>query len=139
MRNKLIELMETEIECNKDGHGECEMCPYSYADKACVRHISELTADMMLSKGVLAPPVKVGDYVYTIKGAYYKEPKFCRVSEPLKVNEISIKYKRDGKDTIMRGFITENGTRYSFDNIGKTVFLTKEEAEKELMRRKGEL
>lgn len=138
MRNRLIELLETDIECNKDGHGDCEMCPYSYADRACTQHISELIADMMLSKGVIASPVKVGDYVYTIKGAYCKEPKYCTVSKPLRVNEISIKHKRDGKDTIMRGFITENGTRYSFDNIGKTVFLTKEEAEKELARRRGE-
>ena len=32
----------------------------------------------------------------------------------------------------MHGFITENGTRYSFNGIGKTVFLTREDAERAL-------
>lgn len=43
--------------------------------------------------------------------------------------------ERDGS-YIMRGFITDNGTRYNFDSIGKSVFLSREEAEKVLEERK---
>lgn len=139
MRDRLIKLFMTEVECNKDGHGECEMCKYQYADKECERHVSEILADLFLAEGVIAPPCNVGDYVYYIKGGYYKEPKYCEVSRPCKVVEISLKLQRKS-GVVMRGFITDNGTRYSFDSIGKTVFLNREEAEAALeKRRKNEV
>lgn len=82
-------------------------------------------------------PCKVGDYVYYIKGGYYKEPRFCEVSRPCKIVEVSFKLKRDS-GCVMYGFITDNGTRYSFNSIGKNVFLTKEEAEAALAKRRGD-
>lgn len=94
-------------------------------------------ADHLLKNGVIVPPCKVGDYVYYIKGGYYKKPQFCEVSRPCKVVEVSFKLQRNGS-CVMRGFITDNGTRYNFDSIGKNVFLTKEEAEKALAERRAQ-
>lgn len=91
-------------------------------------------AYMELKNGVMVQPVKVGDYVYYIKGGYYKEPKYCEVSRPCKVVEVTSKLKRDSR-TVMHGFITDNGTRYSFNGIGKTVFLSHEEAVNALEKR----
>jgi hypothetical protein len=119
--------METEIECNKDGHGECRMCPYLYADKACVRHISELTADMMLSQGVVVFPVKPGDTVYTINRGKIKE---------WKVYFVGINAESDIKFTIAdEGF--HNTYEFWDFNIGVCVFLTEEDAINELKERKS--
>ena len=84
-------------------------------------------------------PCKVGDTVWYIDGGYYKPKEFCKVSRPHQIVEISYKLqRRSGK--ILEGFITDNGTRYSFNGIGKTVFLTREEAEAALAgeRKDGE-
>lgn len=93
-------------------------------------------ADFLVKNGVLLPPVRVGDTVYYIVGGYHKSPDNCKVSEPCKVVEIS--YKIGAKYRLLAGFITNKGTRYSFDGIGKTVFLTREEAEAELEKRRKE-
>ena len=94
------------------------------------------TAEDLIAHGVTVQPVKVGDYVYYIKGGYYKEPKYCEVSRPCRVVEVTSKLKRDS-GTVMHGFITDNGTRYSFNGIGKTVFLSHEEAVNALEKRKN--
>ena len=127
MRNKLIEMMETEVECNKDGHGDCSMCPYSHADKSCIRHISELTADLMLSKGVVVLPVKPGDRVYVINHKKIKEWRVCFVG----INSLGeVKFH-----------IADEGYKNVYEmwdsNIGETVFLTEEDAINELKERKS--
>lgn len=95
---------------------------------------SESLADFLVKNGVNLPPVHVGDTVYYIVGGYYKSPDNCKVSEPCKVVEIS--YKIGANYRQLAGFITNKGTRYSFDGIGKTVFLTREEAEEEIKKRR---
>ena len=97
----------------------------------------EKTVEHLLANGVLLPPVRVGDTVYYIVGGYHKSPDNCKVSEPCKVVEIS--YKIGAKYRQLAGFITNKGTRYSFDGIGKTVFFTREEAEAELEKRRKEV
>lgn len=103
----------------------------------------EKTVEHLLANGVLLPPVRVGDTVYYIVGGYYRSPENCKVSDPCKVVEIS--YKQQTRNTktgtelrLLAGFIADNGTRYSFDGIGKTVFLAREEAEAELEKRRKE-
>lgn len=78
-------------------------------------------------------PCKVGDTVYRIdKGGYY--PKYEPFVQELTVTEISWKHEKYGTKDL--GFaIIANGIRYKFSSIGKTVFLTREEAEAELARR----
>lgn len=124
MRDRLIALIK-EAERN-----------FSDTDRP-VLDIEEYVADHLLANGVIVPTVAVGDDVYYIKGGYYRKPQNCEVSRPCKVVEVSLKLQRNG-NRVMRGFITDNGTRYSFDSIGKTVFLTREEAEAALAERSEE-
>ena len=99
----------------------------------------EKTVEHLLANGVLLPPVHVGSTVYYIVGATHKSPENCRVSTPREVVEISYKRQRGSERRTMSGFITEDGVRYSFNGIGKTVFLTREEAEAELKKRRKEV
>lgn len=84
---------------------------------------------------LLRLPCKVGDTVCYIKGGYYKKPQYCEV-KPIEVTEISLKNNRSGKS--LDWAIIANGTRYKISSIGKTVFLTRKEAEKALEKLKGE-
>lgn len=74
----------------------------------------------------IVPPCKVGDTVWYIEGGYYRKTNLK--AKPITVTEISQKEVK-GK---LQWAIIANGTRYKFTSIGKTVFLTREEAEKEL-------
>ena len=71
-------------------------------------------------------PVQVGQTVWYIKGGYYNSPH--KTPRAIEVTEINQKWHGKILDW---GFIA-NGTRYRFSSIGKTVFLTKEDAEKKL-------
>ena len=75
-------------------------------------------------------PCKVGDIVYYFDGAYYLKNKNNWEVKPIKVTEFSTKIGRSGK--LYPLSIIANGTRYPLTSIGKTVFLTREEAEKAL-------
>lgn len=75
-------------------------------------------------------PCKVGDTVYYFDGAYYLKNKNNWKITPIKVTELSTKIGRSGK--LYPLSIIANGTRYPITSIGKTVFLTREEAEKAL-------
>ena len=101
MRDRLIELIQDSVN--------------GYA-----RHWAEIIADYLLANGVIAPPCKVGDIVYSLMGGFPEEMKVNRLMLTLKPNN---EYPLD--------FIRE------FDDFGKTVFLTKEEAEKALKEREG--
>lgn len=82
-------------------------------------------------------PCKVGDTVYYFDGAYYLKNKNNWKITPIKVTELSTKIGRSGK--LYPLSIIANGTRYPITSIGKTVFLTREEAEKalEVMKEDG--
>mgnify|MGYP007095648601 CR=1 FL=1 len=83
-------------------------------------------ADYLLQNGVIVPPVKVGDTVYTVSKKRGIETKMV----------VEISWKRDcagtdlGWGLILSGKRSNN--RYNVSSIGKTVFLTKEQAEKAL-------
>lgn len=74
-------------------------------------------------------PCKVGDTVYYFSGGYYKNIKNWKIT-PIKVTEFNIKVNKSGK--LIPLALIANGTRYPMSSIGKTVFLTKSEAEAEL-------
>ena len=76
-------------------------------------------------------PCKVGDVVYYIEGACYNSRR--QTVRPIEVTEISWKCDRSGRDLWFA--LIANGTRYKFSSIGKTVFLTREEAEAALSER----
>ena len=93
------------------------------------RNCIEYFADSLLESGVIVPPCKVGDKVYKISRNKVKE---CEV--------VFIGISADEKCSYFN--FVENyadGTFYRsysmvFDVIGKTIFLTKEEAEKALAK-----
>ena len=136
MLNRLIKLLK-EFEQSPEklcpitsGNGNCDTCEYNIKGVGCydVRR-----ADYLLKNGVLAPPCKVGDTVYKpIITDDTHEPAIWSIE----ITQISIKTGKLLNEGYAIGKICkgESGESFDFDDIGKTVFLTKEEAEQELRK-----
>lgn len=82
-------------------------------------------ADHLLESGVIVPPVKIGDTVYDYA------VRECRV--------ISVHFYDEGLPAFTVERTGYHGvkicTTYTFNKIGESVFITREEAEKELEER----
>lgn len=114
MRDRLIELFG-EIENSTD--------LFLYTDMYFSDEDKEILADHLLANGVIVPPCKVGDTVYLVP-TYHGKP-YCGVVVD-KVQMVGI---------TTRGIHIK--ARYHHDHnktymLGKTVFLTREDAEKAL-------
>ena len=116
-RERLIELMQKQFtELYKDGDW----------------NFNEMlvgVADYLLANGVIVPPCKVGDTVYSIQG-FNGKVENC---EPYTVTEIYV-----SEHDLICVHITDCWlfTRNMYkEDFGKTVFLTKEEAEQALKER----
>ena len=82
-------------------------------------------ADYLLANGVIAPPCKVGDIVwFLVKG--------INCPFEAKVNKIVIQQAGVVMSCGLKGYYSDS---FTINDIGKTVFLTKEEAEAELRKR----
>lgn len=94
-------------------------------------------ADHLLANGVIVPPCKVGDTVYRIvemgTGIHYKQVGRYEVgcTKGYKIVPCEEKKKR----FIRSVAVTQNNFFDICENFGKTVFLTKEDAEKALKER----
>lgn len=112
MRERLIELL------NKKYDHFCDQCGVNKDSR-----YTESLADYLLANGVIVPPCKVGDTVYSnVLGEI----------EGFVVVSMELAYMAKG---FVGEFVSNNGTYpmlFKFENIGKTVFLTKEEAERAL-------
>lgn len=89
----------------------------------CARHWAELIADRLLAEGVVVPPCKVGDIVYSISrkalGGHWEENRYIVDDwDELKVCEIPFSLT-----------LWECGW--------KDIYLTREEAEQALAEREG--
>ena len=105
MRDRLIELLE-------QGHKE-----YLYYDQI---------ADYLIANGVILPPMKLGQICFEI-APYQNEVRECRVS--------SITQKADGSFKIRLTNLREKWVyEITEDDIGKTVFLSREDAEAALQK-----
>lgn len=118
MKSRLIELLRDARKNTKGANCDLER--------------EHLFADYLLANGVIVPPCKVGDDVYIpwhyngISGIAY-----------FKVTHIIMDCK---KSYVKTDFVTDdegfwdlcNGGKFNFDDFGKTIFLTKKEAEKAL-------
>lgn len=122
MRQKLIELLDTVLVCSTGDTGECDSCQYSGLEDACIRHMTEVIADFMLSNGVIVPPVKVGGKMYTVSNGKVREWKVYFVG--MNING-EIKFHLASEDL---------GTMFTVwdGDIGNIVFLTEEDAINEL-------
>lgn len=126
MLNKLIDLIKHELTIQTWDNGE-------FIDTEA--NIEEV-ADYLLANGVIVPPCKVGDTVYLIDKECLDCPHFrdggysdwceCVLDDSKAMFETDF-----DKDCVYS--INETTFTYGMiDRIGKTVFLTKEEAEKAL-------
>ena len=101
----------------------------------------EWLADELLANGVIVPPCKVGDTLWirwSLSQGHKKD------IYPVKVYALRFDTKKNNKRICVEGHfkITSYGGSYThyyngtfaWESIGKTVFLTKEEAEKALER-----
>ena len=83
-------------------------------------------ADYLLANGVIVPPCKVGDTVYY--------PAF-EINSVLSYKVISIKLNSKSLYVVCENCLSKSQMTHRATQIGKTVFLTREEAEAKL---KGE-
>lgn len=112
MRDRLIELINQD---NCPSPYICdERCKYSHLEQC----IGDRLADHLIANGVILPPCKVGDTVYFI-------PKY--ITDWIHDDVEYIKITKDG-------FVIKTVADWYFDeeDFGKTVFLTKEQAEQKL-------
>lgn len=128
MRDRLIELL------NKKYDHFCDQCGVNKDS-----HYTENLADYLLENGVIVPPCKVGDKVWLINGQFdclqrrfikfVNEGYVKAIKISMKPMKIKIEYP-DVNDSKGRC----KGADYSATSIGKTVFLTKVEAEQALSK-----
>ena len=122
MRDRLIEILKnfTTDDC-RITH-ECGYCEFGDL-VVCASAV----ADYLLKNGVIVPPCKVGDIVYTINRRHPKK---------WKVHFIGYNSQGEFKMHIATEKFTEMLEVWDYA-IGKTVFLTRNEAEKALERREN--
>lgn len=86
----------------------------------CAKYWANVIADKLLAEGVIVPPCKVGDRIYYIDSTNFID---CEV-----VKQVSINHHGEWLVLLDHSCI-------GFDEIGKTVFLTRSEAEQALAER----
>lgn len=133
MRDKLIELIAQIEREYAEYHSDCEE-----AGVTIMTSFEDMFADYLLAEGVIVPPCKackVGDMVYA----------FCEdfgVVLPYFVENLNIGFMDKNRNywTYEANCHAEETDElldeidFDLDDIGKTVFLTREEAEKALER-----
>ena len=125
-RDRLIELIvqANEVCSNKDC-AECE-----YLNNGRILCDTYNIADYLLANGVIVPPCKVGDKLYDI-GEFVLGVVAPDIYE-LRADEMTIEKGIDGKlNFVYDGMYINN------EDMGETVFLTKEEAEEKLKELNG--
>lgn len=97
-------------------------------------------ADYLLANGAIAPPVSVGDVVYALPPCWSKEDSVSAYQ----ITNFIISHNKKGVWTkkyramwFVNGKTVDAQINFWFDDIGRTVFLTREEAEKALERSRG--
>ena len=116
-RDRLIELLhKAEDIC--DSTLDCDSCKYVLSGSC----KTALIADYLLANGVIVPPCKVGDKLYQIVDMSHTACKSFVSDFSITVLPYQIYYIN-----VMGGI-----SAIPFENFGKTVFLTKEEAEEKL-------
>ena len=117
MRDRLIELLDTSFIESDDNFG----VPNAYQ-----------VADHLLANGVIVPPCKVVDTVYFVHELCDAEGKEYKDVLEGKVHSLSVDEKRTW---LYMSYLCGLNYWHTFDDIGKTVFLTREDAERALKER----
>ena len=121
MRDRLIELLnEADKKCDDTKH--CWDCVGHGKGMYCVNH---LTADHLLANGVIVPPCKVGETIY-----------FADLENKSVWDGNLVSFSLDAAHLWFNcHYKCGLNIWHPIEDFGKTVFLTKELAEKELERR----
>lgn len=111
MREKLIELIQKSVRC--------------------ARNFAEVIADYLLENGVIVPPCKVGDTVYELQN---------KRIQAYTIETVTYNGRYFNFSWVLKDHKGIYGNVYGFDSsqIGKIVFLTRDEAEKALERMEDE-
>lgn len=123
MKNRLIEILQ-----KKYDHF-CDQCGVNKDS-----HYTESLADYLLANGVIVPPVKVGQTVYQLWIKRVIPRIVTRIESATVLNGV----KGTGFLVHAKSMIRDNWYMFYLDDIGKTIFLTKEEAEQALAERSKE-
>ena len=119
-RDRLIELIKQGVDqtpCNSNSDYDCE-------GVKCKDCESKSITDHLLANGIIVPPCKVGDKVYVVNTLFVSE---YTINE-MAYDNIFFRFYCANED-----YAIECRSFMFFDErIGKTVFLTKEEAEEKL-------
>lgn len=91
---------------------------------------TDYLADYLLEHGVVVPPCKVGDRLYEVTGR--KTVSVYKV-RAIRAELFGLFIEWD----IVEGFVWQSLSGINADEIGKTVFLTREEAERALKEREN--
>ena len=130
-RERLVELI---IKCDKDD--EVLVC---FNERPRKTQASEVIADHLIENGVILPPCKVGDTVYVLETCHcycgYSEHERChhrrtRATKWIDMVRLPSKHHTKCLKLFARPFKWDY-----YSKLGKTVFLTKEEAERALKER----
>lgn len=123
MRERLMELIiESDILCDTCGESSPSYC-------------AEAIADYLLENGIIVPPCKVGDTVYIIRECSCHVYGQWESSDPIKKcsKKVFLGQKRRAYHC---GFVVEAKFELRYiDEFEKSVFLTREEAERVLNER----
>lgn len=121
MRDRLVELIKKQREtCQNANCGHCGFASFGcYPDCQ-----AKMLAKFILEDGWMRPPCKVGQTVWLIKSLNWQHTEWG-----IKEGKVSMIQQKADKSWKFR--ITENHSvsDYTVDAIGKTVFLTREDAE----------
>lgn len=129
MRDRLIELLKETFE---------------YTRGVCIDfdEAAEINADILLANGVIVPPCKLGDTVYVITSCscedidgVHTECEFYGYGEDDRICTIPKGAKCPYIYRAVACYVTESNLLMFTWRWGKTVFLTREEAEKALKER----
>ena len=125
-RDRLIELIkqgENNTPCTKNEDIDC-------TSVKCTDCVRESIADYLLANGVIVLPFKIGQSVYDI--SEFMNGSYAPEMYEMKGNELNIELNKAGEY-----IFTYDGMYIYPEDMGRSVFLTKEEAEKALAERSG--
>lgn len=120
-REKLIEIYKAwqkEMNCDSCMGNDCDFC---------IREGRYVLVDKLLANGVVVLPCKVGDKIYIFSRGKVKECEINYIGISVKEEYCSLSFVEHYWDGSFMKSVS-----VSFDEIGKTVFLTREEAEEKI-------
>ena len=135
MRDRLIALLRADMTTECDKYDDCSACVYRYDENACYNHLASIAADHLIANGVIVPPCKVGETVYCINTFFQNDPRInvCEVDAiHITSGKNRIGHKKTSYALVRDTNMKQLSSRIYFENFGKTVFLTKDQAEQKL-------